>query len=152
MFSFRGSPSRRRSRASSTFSVPCGAQQAGAAQFLGENLVYATAPLGRLGALAGVYVAVMILTELITNNAAAALLFPVAMASAEAAGIPAKAMCYIVMFAASASFMTPIGYQTNLMVYGPGGYRFSDFIRFGAPLQLMLAVITVLAIYLLHVR
>lgn len=135
-----------------SFSVGKALEITGAAQFLGENLVYATAPLGRLGALAGVYVAVMILTELITNNAAAALLFPVAMASAEAAGIPTKAMCYVVMFAASASFMTPIGYQTNLMVYGPGGYRFSDFIRFGAPLQLMLAAITVIAIYLLYVR
>ncbi|MFN8641315.1 MAG: SLC13 family permease [Candidatus Binatia bacterium] len=135
-----------------SFSVGKALEITGAAQVLGEGLVHLTAPLGRFGTLGGVYLAVMILTELITNNAAAALLFPVAIASAEAAGIPAKAMCYVVMFAASASFMTPIGYQTNLMVYGPGGYRFSDFVRFGAPLQLLLAAITVVAIYALHVR
>ena len=135
-----------------SFSVGKALEITGAAQFLGESLVHITAPLGKLGAMGGVYLAVMVLTELITNNAAAALLFPVAMAAGETAGIPIKPMCYIVMFAASASFMTPIGYQTNLMVYGPGGYRFSDFIRFGAPLQILLAIITVLVTYTLYVR
>ena len=135
-----------------SFSVGKALEITGAAQFLGESLVHVTAPLGKLGAMGGVYLAVMVLTELITNNAAAALLFPVAMAAGETAGIPIKPMCYIVMFAASASFMTPIGYQTNLMVYGPGGYRFSDFIRFGAPLQILLAIITVLVTYTLYVR
>jgi len=135
-----------------SFSVGKALEITGAAQFLGESLVMLTAPLGKLGAMGGVYLAVMVLTELVTNNAAAALLFPVAMAAGEAAGIPIKPMCYVVMFAASASFMTPIGYQTNLMVYGPGGYRFSDFIRFGAPLQILLAIITVLITYTLYVR
>lgn len=135
-----------------SFSVGKALEITGAAQFLGESLVDITAPFGKLGAMGGVYLAVMVLTELITNNAAAALLFPVAMAAGETAGIPIRPMCYIVMFAASASFMTPIGYQTNLMVYGPGGYRFSDFIRFGAPLQILLAIITVLMTYTLYVR
>jgi di/tricarboxylate transporter len=135
-----------------SFSVGKALELTGAAQFLGHGLVEVTAPFGVLGALGGVYLAVMVLTEMITNNAAAALLFPVAMSAAEAAGIEARPMCYIVMFAASASFMTPIGYQTNLMVFGPGGYRFGDFIRFGAPLQLLLAVTTVLTTYTLFVR
>lgn len=135
-----------------SFSVGTALETTGAAQFLGEALVQLTAPLGKLGALGGVYLAVMLLTEMITNNAAAALLFPVAMSAAEAAGIEARPMCYIVMFAASASFMTPIGYQTNLMVFGPGGYRFGDFIRFGAPLQLLLACTTILTTYTLFVR
>jgi di/tricarboxylate transporter len=135
-----------------SFSVGQALESSGAARVLGEALVEATAPLGKLGALAGVYLAVMILTELITNNAAAALLFPIAMAAAEVAGIPLRAMCYVVMFAASASFMTPIGYQTNLMVYGPGGYRFGDFVRFGAPMQLLIAVLTVGLTYLLYVK
>ena len=134
-----------------SFSVGKALEITGAAQFLGENLVHITAPLGKLGTMGGVYLAVMVLTELVTNNAAAALLLPVAIAAGETAGIPLKPMCYIVMFAASASFMTPIGYQTNLMVYGPGGYRFGDFIRFGAPLQIVLAIVTVLVTYTLYV-
>ena len=135
-----------------SFAVGSALETTGAAKFLGQNLVGLTAPFGRPGVLFGVYFAVMVLTELITNNAAAALLFPVAIEAGEAAGIPIKAMCYVVMFAASASFMTPIGYQTNLMVYGPGGYRFGDFLRFGAPMQILLGVVTVLVIYTLHVR
>jgi di/tricarboxylate transporter len=135
-----------------SFSVGKALEITGAAAALGQGLVEVTAPMGQLGALFGVYISVMILTEMITNNAAAALLFPVAMAAAETAGIDAKPMCYIVMFAASASFMTPIGYQTNLMVMGPGGYRFGDFIRFGAPMQIMLAVTTVMITYVLYVR
>ena len=110
-----------------SFSVGKALEITGAAQFLGENLVHVTAPLGKLGAMAGVYLAVMVLTELVTNNAAAALLLPVAIAAGETAGIPLKPMCYVVMFAASASFMTPIGYQTNLMVYGPGRLSFRGF-------------------------
>ncbi|MFN2377636.1 MAG: SLC13 family permease [Candidatus Binatia bacterium] len=134
------------------FSVGKALEVTGAAETLGHFIVETTAPFGKLGALAGVYLAVMILTEMVTNNAAAALLFPVAMSAAEAAGIDPKPMCYIVMFAASASFMTPIGYQTNLMVFGPGGYRFGDFIRFGAPMQLLLAATTVMTTYSLFVR
>jgi len=134
-----------------SFSIGKALEITGAAQFLGENLVHITAPFGKLGTMGGVYLAVMVLTELVTNNAAAALLLPVAIAAGETAGIPLKPMCYIVMFAASASFMTPIGYQTNLMVYGPGGYRFEDFIRFGAPLQILLAIVTVLVTYTLYV-
>lgn len=135
-----------------SFSVGKALEITGAAEVLGTTLVEVTAPFGKLGALGGVYLAVMLLTEMITNNAAAALLFPVAMSAAEAAGIEVKPMCYIVMFAASASFMTPIGYQTNLMVFGPGGYRFGDFIRFGAPMQVLLGIVTVLTTWALYVR
>ena len=134
-----------------SFSIGKALEVTGAAAILGTSIVEITEPFGKLGALAGVYLAVMVLTEMITNNAAAALLFPVAMSAAEAAGIEPRPMCYIVMFAASASFMTPIGYQTNLMVFGPGGYRFGDFIRFGAPMQILLAFTTVLLTYALFV-
>jgi di/tricarboxylate transporter len=119
---------------------------------MGGWMVELSTPFGTFGLLAGVYLATMLLTELITNNAAAALVFPVALAAAEAAGIDVRAIAFTVMFAASASFATPIGYQTNLMVYGPGGYKFSDFIRVGVPLQLLLACVTVVTIYVLHVR
>lgn len=119
----------------------------GAAQALADGLVAAAAPFGELGVLVGVYLAVTLLTEMISNTAAAALLFPVAMAAGEAAGIAPRPMCYVVMFAASASFMTPLGYPTNLMVYGPGGYRFADYLRFGAPMQLLVGAVTVYAVY-----
>ncbi len=82
-----------------------------------------------------------LLTELVTNNAAAVISFPVVVAAAEHLGVSPMPFVVAVMFAASASFLTPIGYQTNLMVYGPGGYRVSDYLRVGAPLNLLSAVV-----------
>lgn len=94
-------------------------------------------------ALTLVYGATTILTEVITNNAAAALVFPVALAVSQSLGVSFMPFAIAVMIGASASFATPIGYQTNLMVYGPGGYRFTDFMRVGIPLNLIFWVITV---------
>ena len=91
-------------------------------------------------ALALVYVMTVVFTELITNNAAAVLMFPIAVAVAEQLGVSYMPFVIAIMFAASASFMTPLGYQTNLMVLGPGGYRFTDYLRLGAPLSLLVAV------------
>jgi di/tricarboxylate transporter len=95
-------------------------------------------------ALAAVYVVTSLFTELVTNNAAAVLIFPIAAASAESLGVSPWPFVAVVMVAASASFATPIGYQTNLMVYGPGGYRFTDYLRLGSPLNVLLGVIAVL--------
>ena len=97
-----------------------------------------------LGALAVVYFTTMVLTEFITNNAAAALMFPIAMAPAAPLGLSRLPFAVAVMFAASASFATPIGYQTNLMVFGPGGYLFRDFMRFGGLLNLIVGIVAVL--------
>jgi di/tricarboxylate transporter len=94
-------------------------------------------------ALAAVYLVTMVFTEFITNNAAAVLVFPIAQATAEALGVSFWPFIVAIMMAASASFATPIGYQTNLMVYGPGGYRFTDYVRFGLPLNLLLAAVTI---------
>jgi di/tricarboxylate transporter len=94
-------------------------------------------------ALAVVYGITTLLTEMITNNAAAALMFPVALSVSEGLGVNYMPFIIAIMIAASASFSTPIGYQTNLMVYGPGGYKFSDFMRIGIPLNLLFWVITV---------
>ncbi|MGM0785489.1 MAG: SLC13 family permease [Pseudomonadota bacterium] len=94
-------------------------------------------------ALALVYLMTVIFTELITNNAAAVLMFPIAMAVAEQLGVDVLPFAVAVMFAASASFMTPLGYQTNLMVLGPGGYRFTDYLRLGAPLSLIVGITAV---------
>ncbi len=94
-------------------------------------------------ALAMVYLITSIFTEMITNNAAAVLVFPIAMSSAESLGVNPMPFVTCIMIAASASFATPIGYQTNLMVYGPGGYRFADYLRIGIPLNILFAIVAI---------
>ncbi len=86
-----------------------------------------------------VYVATVILTETITNNAAAIIMLPIAVSAANTLGVNITPFAVAVMIAASASFVTPIGYQTNLMVFGPGGYRFIDYVKLGLPLSLIVA-------------
>lgn len=126
-----------------SFGIGEALHKTGAAREIAQGLLEAVRPFGPIGILGGVYLSTMVLTELITNNAAAVLMYPIAAAAAEAAGMEMRPFLFILMMAASASFSTPIGYQTNLMVYGPGGYRFTDFLRFGVPLQLLLAGVTV---------
>jgi len=91
--------------------------------------------------LAIVYIATALLTETITNNAAAIVMFPIAMSGAQSLDVNTAPFAVAVMIAASASFVTPTGYQTNLMVFGPGGYRFSDYVKLGLPLSLLVACI-----------
>jgi di/tricarboxylate transporter len=93
--------------------------------------------------LAAVYLTTTVLTELISNNAAAVLVFPIAAAAARDLGVDFTPFAVTLMMAASASFSTPIGYQCNLMVYGPGGYRFGDYVRMGVPLNLLSGIVTV---------
>jgi len=90
-----------------------------------------------------VYLVTSIFTELITNNAAAVLVFPIAKAAALGLNVSFLPFIFSIMVGASASFSTPIGYQTNLMVYGPGGYRFTDYLRIGLPLNLLTMAVTV---------
>jgi di/tricarboxylate transporter len=94
--------------------------------------------------LAIIYLVTLIITELVTNNAAAALMFPFALAIANSLEVSYLPFVVAVMMAASAGFATPIGYQTNLMVYGPGGYRFSDYLKVGIPLDLLVMAVTVI--------
>ncbi|MEX0704648.1 MAG: SLC13 family permease [Planctomycetales bacterium] len=100
-------------------------------------------PLGPYIALAAIYLIGSLLTELITNNAAAILLFPFCLKAADLYAVDSRPFLIALVLAASASFMTPIGYQTNMMVYGPGGYRFGDFLRIGGPLNLVLWLVAV---------
>ena len=95
-----------------------------------------------ISVLAVVYLITMLFSELITNNAAAVLAFPIALATADRLQVDVMPFVIAIMMAASSSFATPIGYQTNLMVYGPGGYRFSDYLRLGIPLDVLLAITT----------
>ncbi len=90
-----------------------------------------------------IYGVTMVLTELITNNAAAQLMFPLAMATVARLEVNYMPFAAAIMIAASMGFATPFGYQTNLMVYGPGGYKFSDYLRVGIPLDLVMMVVTV---------
>jgi len=117
----------------------------GAATVIAEELVGA-AQGDPLMTLVIIYLLTVLCTELITNNAAAVLMFPIALTSAQQLGVNVLPFAIAIMFAASCSFATPIGYQTNLMVYGPGGYHFSDFLRFGLPLTFLLGVMALLII------
>jgi di/tricarboxylate transporter len=90
--------------------------------------------------LAMVYLITLILTELVTNNAAAVLVFPIAMAAADRLGVGIMPFVMAVMIGASAGFATPLGYQTHMMVYSPGGYRFSDYLKVGIPLDILIGV------------
>jgi di/tricarboxylate transporter len=97
--------------------------------------------IGDAGLIGAVYFATSLISAFVTNNAAAALMFPIAMGAAEGAGINVKLMSYAVMLGAS-DFSTPFGYQTNLMVYGPGGYKTTDYIKFGFTLQIILLLVS----------
>jgi di/tricarboxylate transporter len=88
----------------------------------------------------------MALTELVSNNAAAVFLFPIAVAAAVSTGSDPRPFVVAVTLGASLSFLSPIGYQTNLMVYGVGGYRFTDFTRLGLPLTILCFVLTVVLV------
>lgn len=117
----------------------------GAARLIADSFLGAAGNSPWL-ALAVIYGVTLLLTELLTNNAAAALMFPIAIATATGLGVNPMPFVIALMVAASCGFATPIGYQTNLMVYGPGGYRFSDYLRIGVPLDILIGIVAVLVI------
>ncbi len=121
-------------------------EQTGGADLLGTLVAATGAFLPALGVLWVFYIATGLITGVISNNASVVLMLPVAVETARQIGADPFAFVLAVTFAASTAFLTPVGYQTNLFVYGPGGYKFSDFVRIGAPLQLLLSVVTVLGI------
>jgi len=126
-----------------SFGIGQALETTGVAQALADFWLDA-AGTNPLLALAAVYVFTNIVTEMVSNNAAAVMSFPIAVAAAESLGVSLWPFVVVVMMAASCGFATPIGYQTNLMVYGPGGYRFSDYVRFGLPLNVLVGIVTVL--------
>ena len=105
-------------------------------------------PFGILGALIILYLITNILTEFVTNLAAASISFPIAISISKELAVNPKGLILLVAFAASASFITPIGYQTNLMVYGPGNYKFKDFLKVGLPLSILYMITVITAIKL----
>jgi di/tricarboxylate transporter len=118
-------------------------EASGLAASLGHLIIEGSSGFGPIGVLLAVTLATIALTELITNNAAAVLLFPIAIATAAQLGLDPRPFAIAVTVAASASFLTPIGYQTNTMVYGIGGYRFTDYIRLGLPLTILVIIVIV---------
>ena len=118
-------------------------ETSGLADALAKIVINLAAALGPLGVIAAVYIATSLLTELITNNAAAALMMAIAMSAARDLGAEPKAFAIAVAIAASASFMTPIGYQTNLMVMSAGGYRFSDYLRSGLIVNVLVGTVAI---------
>ncbi|HUG37799.1 MAG TPA: SLC13 family permease [Candidatus Limnocylindrales bacterium] len=126
-----------------SFGLGAAVEQSGLARELGVAIVDGFGGLGWRAVLLGVVAATLVLTEFISNNAAAALMFPIALAAAADVGADERAFAIAVAVSASASFLTPVGYQTNTMVLGPGGYRFSDYVRVGAPLTAVVVAVVV---------
>lgn len=122
-------------------------QNSGVGSFLAHAIVGLTSKWGPVGILGAVYAITSLYNLIITSNATAALLFPVAYAVALQTGVDPRPFAITVAIAAAASFATPISYQTNLMVYGPGGYRFSDFLKIGVPLQIIVGLLALFLIY-----
>lgn len=121
-------------------------QASGLADDLASTLIEPFGRFGDRGLLLGVLLATIVVTEMISNNAAAVLVFPVAVSTALAAGLDPRPFAIAVALGASSSFLTPIGYQTNMMVYGIGGYRFTDFARLGFPLVILMVVVAMIFI------
>jgi len=128
------------------FGVGKALENSGAAAGLARTFVSMTGDSGPWVALSVTYLLVSVITEVITNNACAALMFPICLETAKLYNVSERPFLIALVLAASASFSSPIGYQTNMMVYGPGGYKFLDFFKVGAPLNLILWAMASLAI------
>lgn len=121
-------------------------EKSGTAELIAQGLIAAGNKLGVVGVLASLFLVTIFLTALISNTAAVSIVFPIAMSIAAQLQVSSTPFFVAIAFAASGDFMTPIGYQTNLMVYGPGGYTFKDFLRVGSPLTLLYVVICIVFI------
>ena len=124
--------------------IPLGTamQNSGATEWLSDQLVQVSGDLSSYWLLTLIYVLTVLLTAVLSNNASVILLLPIGAQVAQSIGISPLTVIFVITFAASNSFMTPIGYQTNTMIYSAGGYRFLDFLRVGGPLSLLMAIIT----------
>lgn len=117
-------------------------EKSGATAWLAKGLVFLGQELSGYWLLTIFFLITSLITEILSNNACVVLILPIAVRVAESLQLNPYAFMLVVIFAASNSFMTPIGYQTNTMVYGPGGYRFRDFLRVGTPLNFLMALVT----------
>lgn len=128
------------------FGIAAAMQKTGAAAFIAEGLAPAGGGLGPLGALAMIYAAAVLLSELLHHNASAAIMLPIALACAGEVGADPRTFALTVAVGATCAFANPVTYQAHLIVYGPGGYRFMDFVRVGLPLNLLTGVVALTVI------
>jgi di/tricarboxylate transporter len=127
----------------SAFGLSIALEKTGVADVIATTVIGNVLSFGPIAVLGAIYLVTATLSGIVTNAAAAAIMFPIAARAAEDVHISLLPMSLLVMMGASSAFSTPIGYQTNLMVYGPGGYKYSDFLRLGLPLQLIVGVAAV---------
>jgi di/tricarboxylate transporter len=121
-------------------------QKSGAAGFIAGKAVGAVGDFGPVAVLAVVYLMTSVMTDTMSNNAAAVLLAPIAISTAEQIGVDPRPFLMAITFAASTGFSTPVGYQTNTMIYNPGGYKYTDFLRTGVPLSILFWILSVIFI------
>lgn len=131
------------------FAISSAMEESGLAALIAEFIKNVSGSLGAWGALALLYFVTLIITELITNNAAAALAFPLALETASKFGVDPMPFFIAICIAASAGFATPIGYQTNLIVQGAGNYKFTDFMKIGIPMDLIVMILSIILIPLI---
>ena len=122
----------------------------GVAEIFAHGIISVFKPFGTIGILTGIYLITALLAAFITNKAAVAVIFPVSLTLALSLKTDVMPFILVVAYAAAANFMTPIGYQTNLMVYGPGGYKFKDFLKVGTPLTIIYMLVTITILSLIY--
>jgi len=130
----------------SMLAIGAALQATGAVALIAESLAPLLGKLPPWLIIWAIYLLTSILTETVSNNAVAVVVTPIAISLAATLGLDPRPLVIAVMVAASASFATPIGYQTNMLVYGPGGYKFSDFLKVGVPLNLSIGLLASLVI------
>ena len=121
-------------------------QNSGAAHIIAHSAINISERFGPIGVMAAIFILTNVFTEIITNNAAAAITFPIAFAAATQLGVDPRPFFITICIAASASFSTPIGYQTNLIVQSIGNYKFSDYWKIGLPLNILVLIISLAVI------
>ncbi len=131
----------------SSFGVGVAMTKTGLADILASGLIAFGKPLGVIGVIVVMYLLTSVFTEFITNSAAAVLMLPIGLEISKTLDLDPMGFAVLIAIAASASFITPIGYQTNLIVYGPGGYKFMDYVRVGTPLNFLVMIVSLIVIY-----
>lgn len=133
-----------------SFGIAAGMQTSGICDFFAARIIDVCLPYGAFAVLAGVYLVTTLYTNFITNNTAVILMLPIALSTAATLAMNAHPFAIAVVMGANSSFATPISYQTNLMVYGPGGYKFSDYLKTGIPLQFIVGASVLFMIYIYY--